>query len=112
MCLFRFVKRIVLMIFVASILILLFQSKCSFDKAFDQVQDTVSHTPIAVTLPEEAMPAINRLKDQIAEQQGITADEITITRMEFILWPNTCMGSSEADCSEVITPGYKINALV
>jgi hypothetical protein len=49
-------------------------------------------------------------KADLAGRLGVAEDEINVKGIEFVEWPNACLGVSQPDvaCAEVITPGYRI----
>jgi hypothetical protein len=46
----------------------------------------------------------------LAGRLGIAEDQITVKSVEFVEWPDTCLGIARPDvvCATVITPGYRI----
>jgi hypothetical protein len=49
-------------------------------------------------------------KADLASRLGVAEDEINVEGVEFVEWPDSCLGVSQPDmvCAEVITPGYRI----
>jgi len=59
---------------------------------------------------ESALPpdvALN-IQNQISQTLGVAVEDIQITKVEQMDWPNGCLGLPEGDevCAEVITPGW------
>jgi hypothetical protein len=59
---------------------------------------------------ENALPpdvAVN-IQNQISQTLGVTVENIQITKVEQMDWPNVCLGLPQGDevCTEVITPGW------
>lgn len=48
------------------------------------------------------------VQNQISETLGVAVENIQITKVEQMDWPNGCLGLPEGDevCTEVITPGW------
>jgi hypothetical protein len=46
----------------------------------------------------------------VAARLDIKEDAITVVSVEFVEWPDSCLGITKRDiaCAEVITPGYRI----
>jgi hypothetical protein len=49
-------------------------------------------------------------KADLASRLGVGEDDINVKGVEFVEWPDSCLGVSQPDavCAEVITPGYRI----
>ena len=49
-------------------------------------------------------------KADLASRLGVPEDAINVKGVEFVEWPDSCLGVSQPDmvCAEVITPGYRI----
>lgn len=61
---------------------------------------------------ENALPpdvAMN-IQNQISQTLGVTVENIQITKVEQMDWPNGCLGLPQGDevCTEVITPGWSL----
>jgi hypothetical protein len=59
---------------------------------------------------ENALPpdvALN-IQNQISQTLGVAVENIQITKVEQMDWPNGCLGLPEGDevCAEVVTPGW------
>ncbi len=59
---------------------------------------------------ENALPpdvALN-VQNQISQTLGVTVENIKITQVEQMDWPNGCLGLPQGDevCAEVVTPGW------
>lgn len=59
---------------------------------------------------KDALPpdvALN-VQNQISETLGASKQDIQITKVEKMDWPNACLGLPKADevCAEVVTPGW------
>lgn len=70
---------------------------------------TTLSTPSPVPLgPPPAI--VEMLRQWLAQQLGLTPDQITIQSAEAVDWPDACLGVKLAErvCAEVITPGYQI----
>lgn len=48
------------------------------------------------------------VQNQISETLGLTVEDIQITKVEQMDWPNGCLGLPQGDevCAELITPGW------
>jgi hypothetical protein len=48
------------------------------------------------------------VQNQISETLGVAVENIQITKVEQMDWPNGCLGLPQGDevCAEVITPGW------
>ena len=59
--------------------------------------------------PNECMATRLAIAD-LAERLGINQDQITVKSVEFVEWPDSCLGIDMRDiaCAEVITLGYRI----
>jgi hypothetical protein len=68
-------------------------------------QVKVTPTPIAYAQPIEAA------RRRLAEDLNINVNEIIVVSFELTEWKDSCLGVKLPDqiCTEVITPGYKIN---
>ena len=46
----------------------------------------------------------------LARRLAVPEDQITVKTVEFVEWPDSCLGVTKRDvaCAEVITPGYRI----
>lgn len=70
-----------------------------------------SEPPLACTMesPNECMATRLAIAD-LAVRLDVSEDLITVVSVEFVEWPDSCLGVSKRDvaCAEVITPGYRI----
>jgi len=57
-----------------------------------------------------AEQVVERAKEDLAGRKGIDKDEITVTAVEAVNWPDTSLGCPVPDMmyTQVITPGYRI----
>ncbi len=69
--------------------------------------------PLLSTPPAAVAPtnmATRRAIEWLAQQQGISADQITLVSTEAVDWPDSCLGCKEPGiyCLTVIVPGYRV----
>ena len=60
--------------------------------------------------PDAALMA----QDFLADELGVSVEEVEIIQVEQQEWPNACLGLPEQDevCAEVATPGFVVNLRV
>lgn len=63
------------------------------------------------TPPVVYAPPIEAARQRVAQDLGISANEITVVSFELTEWQDSCLGMDLPDqvCSQVIIPGYRIN---
>ncbi|GAB4475746.1 MAG: hypothetical protein OHK0037_37130 [Elainellaceae cyanobacterium] len=87
-----------------------------------QPSSAASQTPQPTALPTS--PASNffgkstplpaevaaRIKTALAEQTGLSTEQMTLSKVSPQTWNNACLGAAEPDelCAEVMTPGYAV----
>lgn len=64
----------------------------------------------ATQISENLTPAQQAAIEELAQNLGLTEDQINIVSTEAVEWPDSCLGISEDEtaCAEVITPGYRV----
>jgi len=64
--------------------------------------------------PSSQLPPTNaatqRAIEWLAEREGVTKDQISVTLVEAVDWPDSCLGCKEPGiyCLTVIVPGYRV----
>jgi hypothetical protein len=78
---------------------------CTSSKINTSTVATPENPALKDALPPDV--ALN-VQNQISETLGAAAQDIQITKVEKMDWPNACLGLPKADeaCAEVITPGW------
>ena len=70
-----------------------------------------SEPPSACTMeyPNKCTATAAAIAD-LAERLGINEDQITVTSVEFMEWPDSCLGIQKEGvaCAGVITPGFRV----
>ncbi|MEN6479317.1 MAG: PA14 domain-containing protein [Anaerolineales bacterium] len=58
----------------------------------------------------QEVAAVSAARNALAQELGISADEIDLVSVEETTWPDSCLGIAEAGvfCSQVLTPGYRV----
>ena len=66
------------------------------------------------TLPSEAQEITELVLQDLAEQQGVDAEEIQVVSVEAIEWPDASLGCPKPGMvyAQVVTPGYKVTVAV
>lgn len=111
---FKLVKRLILLVFFASLAVLLLSSRCSTgdNSLFSRVASLLPGANDSSTaVPAAAEPLLETLHNQVAEELGIAPDLVKVTAVEPRIWTNTCMGVTRRGviCEEKITPGFKVS---
>ncbi len=106
-----FIKKVIFFIFMISILVILFGSKCGLTKYLQNFQ--ASLTPgVTTTSPTVSAsdPVISQLIGVLSSEYNTAADKITVKKIEPVIWTNSCMDiqSGSTRCDNVITPGFKV----
>jgi putative hemolysin len=89
-----------------------FRGECSPPGAAPD--DVIPPAPGGTAEPDAINQVANIAKGMLAEQLGISPDEILFAALEEVDWPDACLGlpaEGEA-CAEVITSGYRITLTV
>jgi hypothetical protein len=72
-------------------------------------------TPIvtAIPTPRANEPAAESARNALADRLGLSADKITIEKVQPGLWPDSCLGLGGTGevCAKVITSGYLVSLL-
>lgn len=84
----------------------------NIDHTLSPVPEQTTPLPtIGIIIPqEEADMIFEKVRTMIAEQIRVTAEEITLTEISPVEWPDGCLGLASPDemCIQVITPGYRL----
>ncbi len=64
----------------------------------------------AITLTSEEQALVDSTLTQVAQQTGAAPDEITVTSLKAVDWPDSSLGCPQPDFvyAAVVTPGYLI----
>ncbi len=110
MFIIRWLKRLVFWTIISLIAVAVFLSRCSIEDLYQQVRSKVSDQVTSVSIPENANPLVNAIKTSLSKELSISAEQITVSKTEFILWPDSCMSipTGKRICKSIVTPGYKI----
>jgi hypothetical protein len=115
MFLFGFVRKIVLFIFIASIIGVFLLSKFSVKDYIASLQKTWNKTTAAnFTIPEDAIPLVDTLKQKVAFTYEVNSDKVEVKNFQPMIWTNSCMDIRKAtsSCENVIIPGFKVTVKV
>jgi len=109
---FGLVRRIVFLIAFASILILLFGSRCTaLTEGFPDFLPGIGYREDNREMMGEALTA--QFRNNMATEFDIEGGAIRIRRVEPTVWMDTCLGvPRSAGCENRITPGFKLEILV
>ncbi|OIP98776.1 hypothetical protein AUK40_01125 [Candidatus Wirthbacteria bacterium CG2_30_54_11] len=110
MFIIRWFKRIIFWIIVSLAAVAFFLSRCSVEDWYREITTNFSVQTAPVSIPEAVTPFVNSLKAALSDELKVSADQISVEKAEFILWPDSCLGIVRTDrsCTSVVTPGYKI----
>jgi hypothetical protein len=69
---------------------------------------------LPVTGQEDLAPAVQAVLDQASQQLGVNVQDIEITTLEQVDWPDACLGLPQGDeaCAQVVTPGFRVELQV
>jgi hypothetical protein len=72
--------------------------------------DIIRQEPSAQPTRENMPAAAGKAVQWLAQQTGVSTDQIQIARIEKVDWPDACLGVMKTGvvCAAVITPGYRI----
>ncbi|MBL8057175.1 MAG: hypothetical protein JNK29_10780 [Anaerolineales bacterium] len=84
----------------------LFAAACAPGAPATATPEPATPTPIVAGDPTEAQLAAMRA---LAEQLGLSVDQITVLSSAAVEWPDACLGVArpEARCAQAITPGFR-----
>lgn len=90
------------------VLIILMLAACSPQAQATELPPVIEDQ--ATQLSEDLTPAQQAAISRLAQNLGLTEDQIGIVSTDAVEWPNSCLGISVDDtaCAEVITPGYRV----
>lgn len=101
-------------------LVIVFVLVCSVLAACTPAVTTGTHTPppaATAQIDATAAPAVpvlpaavRAVQQRLADALGLPADQITLTELTVVDWPDACLGAARPDemCATVITPGYRL----
>lgn len=69
---------------------------------------------LPVTGQQDLPPAAQAVLDQASQQLGVNVQDIQITQLEQVDWPDACLGLPQGDeaCAQVVTPGFRVQLQV
>lgn len=75
---------------------------------------TPTLTASDIAIPDAAMPVVMMVTAQAAAKLGIPENQVQVTRVEAVEWPDSSLGCPEQGefYAQVITPGYLIEITV